>query len=270
MDRRTAAVVIFGIVCFSAGLLSGGNPQPISGSAQSEWWLFIAACVVFIGWQVLETRKSRLKLALETVGGVAAIGLLVVNVLLWQAQTNSLKVDQRAWVGLDKPMVADKINFPGPRFTWSGPDGVIHPIQNPNPLIRTGVSMRNFGKTPAFDVVVNVFSSDQEMLDAESNAQCKFSEDFSTGKAMRDNKQPSDKWPTLGITIFPGETFFKAENVPGGDVPRLFIVGCIAYRDTFDRRHRTRFCYRSPVLVTDPEMKDGDAFVQCNIYNDAN
>jgi len=184
----------------------------------------------------------------------------------WRAQANALKVDQRAWVGLDKPMIAEKINFPGPRFTWSGTDGVIHQPDTPNPLIHTGVSLNNFGKTPAFDVIVSVFSSGEEMLENISNAQCESAE-----KASRGEGPHNYKWPTAGKTIFPGQPTFEPKDVPGGDIPKLFIVGCIAYRDAFNERHRTRFCYRTPqIVITDPVMKDGDAFRQCNIYNDAN
>jgi hypothetical protein len=205
-----------------------------------------------------EEREQK-KYRMETITAVGAAGLLIANAGLWYSQVKSMKVDQRAWVGLDKPMVADKINLPGPRLS-----------DDPNPLIRTGVSMKNFGKTPAFDVVVDVFSSNLEMLDIESNTQCKFAEDFSSGRTLRDNKQNNLKWRTIGKTIFPGQPIFEPEDVPGGDIPRLFIVGCIAYRDAFNERHHTRFCYRSPqLLVTDPAMKDGDAFAQCNIYSDA-
>lgn len=190
----------------------------------------------------------------------------------WRAQINALKVDQRAWIGLEKPMVAEKINYPGPELTWGRENqpSVVHP-GGPNPLIHTGVSIKNFGKTPAFDVFVSVFSTPKDLIDAQSNVQCQFAEDFSTGKVIRDSKRTDLKWPTMGKTIFPGQPIFEPEDVPGGDIPRMSVVGCIAYRDIFNERHKTRFCYRSPqVFATDPDMKDGDAFVQCNAYNDAN
>lgn len=203
---------------------------------------------------------------------IAASFYALIAVCQWRVQINALKVDQRAWIGLDKPMVAEKLNYPGPRFTWSGPDGITHPIDTPNPLIHTTVVLKNFGKTPAFDVAVNVWSGPQEMLDVNSNLQCKLSENASSGKALKE--QPPRKgasWPTFGKTIFPGQEDTEPEDIAGGDIPRLFVVGCIAYRDAFNARHKTRFCYKSPqVLVTDPAMKDGDAFKQCNQYNDAN
>ncbi len=184
----------------------------------------------------------------------------------------SFRSDERAWVGLDRPMIAEVINYAGPKFTWSNGNGVIHPIETPNPLIHTGVSIKNFGKTPAFDVIVQTWSAPQEMLDTESNVECQFAEDFSSGKVIRQQApHKGATWPTFGKTIFPGQEVTEPKDVPGGDIPGLFIVGCIAYRDAFNDRHKTRFCYTTPqVLVTDPAMKNGDAFAQCNQYNDAN
>jgi hypothetical protein len=219
----------------------------------------------------IEKREGR-KYTLEKITALSVLGYAIITFFQWRAQINSLKVDQRAWAGLDKPMVADVINYAGPKWTWTGPDKAIHPVDTPNPMIHTGVAIKNFGKTPAFDVVVEVWAGPQEELDVNSKTECEFAEDFSSGKAIKmGTPRKGATWPTFGKTIFPGQEVTEPEDVPGGDVPRLFIVGCIAYRDAFNARHKTRFCYRSPqVLVTDPPMKNGDAFAQCNQYNDAN
>src|SRR5579871_926343 len=141
---------------------------------------------------------------------------------------DSFRIDEQASVGLDKPLIAEKLNFPGPSFTRSGPDGTVHQPDNPNPLIHTSLSLKNFGKTPAFNVVAQAFSSNIDMIDVESKTMCQFAEDASSGKAVRDGPRQDIKWETLGVTIFPGQTFVTPKDVPGGDIPRLFIVGCIA------------------------------------------
>jgi hypothetical protein len=183
----------------------------------------------------------------------ATFAYAVIAFYEWRGQINALKVDQRAWVGVDKAMTAEVIDLSASPYK-----------------IHSAVSLKNFGKTPAFDVTVQIWSGPEDQLDVNSNLQCKVAEGISSGKIPRDSSAHAEAgWPTFGKTIFPGEQVSEPTNLSGGTAQKFFIVGCIAYRDAFQIRHRTRFCYRSPQNLENDALKNGDVFAPCNRYNDA-
>jgi hypothetical protein len=197
-----------------------------------------------------------------TEGATVVLTLLIAGAAIYSAWIfqgqldeahNALIQTQRAWVGPRQPIRIDFYNL--------GP---------PEIVARYTVFMKNFGPTVALNVIPIVsIAPGHDQLDQRMKSSCDVAEQFSTGKVMPGNDPiPGGR---MGQTLFPTEE----RDIPYADsgpsdakLTVMYIVGCIAYRDQFDIRHKTRFCFETPGLAKafDPTS---NALVHCNVYNDA-
>ncbi len=59
-----------------------------------------------------------------------------------------------------------------------------------------------------------------------------------------------------------GDSTLKPESID-----TLYFIGCIAYRDQFEKTHTTRFCVETPRLAKNYKL--GQPFISCSVYNES-
>ncbi|SRR6266566_1759910 len=167
---------------------------------------------------------------------------------------NALIQVQRAWVGPSQPIKVVTYNL--------GPPQIILSYQ---------VFLKNFGPTVALNVIPAVSAAPGiNRLDQTMDVNCESAERLSKGDLPPGQQQPIPGG-RLGQTLFTNEerTIPYGSSEPSDPtLTTLYIAGCISYRDQFDIRHRTRFCFETPRLAKD--FTTNQALVHCNVYNDAN
>jgi hypothetical protein len=156
-----------------------------------------------------------LVLVIVGIGGVCA-AFRTLRAIERQAETmdRSLRVDQRAWMGIVKIRIR--------RFLEPNQDFVVE------------IEIKNTGKTPALKVVFH--NSLQALLTAEQINR-NFGESDGDGTVMPDSKQIISIGENHPV---PAETF---EQVHDG-VRTMYLHGRIEYRDIFGEDHWTNWCFR--------------------------
>jgi len=162
---------------------------------------------------------------------------------------------QRAWVGLDGPIVAD--------------------VLQPNPLKIGGhYAIKNFGSGPAIKVSAIAWPVwDTEKLDYLNVGRlaCTGPLEEVTGTIPHGPKMVSPG--PMGFVLFPTQT--HTEEVGGGiwtgpavsSIRHIWFAGCVAYLDQFNAVHWTRFCMESSYLARPPLTK-GTPLQFCALFND--
>jgi len=165
-------------------------------------------------------------------------------------QRNTGINSERAWVGLDGPIVLDGIA-----------------TESSGVSIKGHYSIKNFGHGPAFKVIQAGLFIQQTTLEIEKREAdfwCDSSVKFATGTVPvgGELKQP----PPFGYTLFPGQgkDYPIEYEGPTATLNFLQFVGCVAYIDQFKAVHWTRFCMQR----TPGDKARVPKLDFCSLYND--
>ena len=163
---------------------------------------------------------------------------------------------QRAWVGLDEPIVVNELQL------------------IPTLKVASHYSIKNFGRGPALKVVSEAwFETDPDMLPNMVKANCDSATAFASG-TVRLGPKVRNPGP-MGYTLFPNqphnetigtlEVPFQSAALP--QLKHFWFIGCIGYLDQFNTVRWTRFCmepdfYSPQIIRKDMPLKF------CALYND--
>lgn len=176
-------------------------------------------------------------------------GALEANVIAVQ---RSLEVQQRPWVGLNGPIIPDSFQL------------------TPTVSIQAKIPIKNFGHSPALKVMASMEPVRHQELHKHALHVCDLILRFVNGTIPKNQLQgPQIK---RGFTLFPDEAFLEPiatgdDTIKSDSVDTLYFLGCVAYRDQFNRSHTTRFCVETPWLAKD--FRVGQALASCSVYNEA-
>jgi len=193
---------------------------------------------------------TQVKIVKATRAAVAA-AIIYAGVATWQVceMRKATRLQERAWVGLDKFNIGSKLLSDQP---------VLGPII-PNVPIRGSFVLQNFGKVPANIDGVGI------KLEARTSP---VPEDFGYGpEAVKKGWTifPSQPMWTYEAEYTISETSFQAikhnASLERGE-ERLVLHGIVKYHDVFGN-HTTKIC-----LIWRPEALEGKGFNNCIEHND--
>jgi len=172
-----------------------------------------------------------------------------------EAIQHSLEVQQRAWVGLSRPIVPTSFQLI-PRIS-----------------VQVEIPLKNFGHSPAMKVLAVMMPVTHKEIHERAPRACKLILDFVSGTIPKNQLQPGEPQLRRGLMLNPDEeaTLRIAtgdDTINPNSVDTLYFLGCVAYRDQSGHTRTTRFCVETPWLAKD--FKLGQALTSCSIYNDAN
>lgn len=197
---------------------------------------------------------------LEGIALFAGIGYAIVTFCMWRDAHDNFIVNQRAWVGADRPVSLDSI------ILGSKHSGKVSYV----------ITLKNFGNTIALSTAIwsEAISGWDRMKPAMDDS-CFRAAVLSRGKFNSGNipkvefpKNMSNGLMFQGDTI--GRHFRDIEiDVGSGNSPSpLTIIGCVVYRDQFGKERQTRMCYggsgelekiAAPLLLYQCPLGDNDA-----------
>jgi hypothetical protein len=198
---------------------------------------------------------------------IAAFTIILAfsTIFLWRATrelvTGAESAERRqlrAYVGLDQ------ISFESPSLNKKG-------LNQPRP-VKQGeifqdfivVKVRNYGKTPAYDVCTFAYI-------AETDFARRLPDDFFTDARDTDIKSRDDLRPILARFILNPDQIELVKHSIRDVTPlrraidqerQIYIFGRIYYRDAYQRPWRTTFCY-----AWEPWHPSGERFVAYEDYN---
>jgi hypothetical protein len=175
--------------------------------------------------------------------------------LQWRDAHQSFIVNNRAWVGIDRPIEIKSISSD---ITHGGKVSYV-------------VTLKNFGNSVALSMALWTKAiNGWDMMKPAMDDSCFHAAVLSRGKFVNGNKVPID-WPehmSAGV-LFPTETqgrhFTDDEIQVGKTQSGLMIIGCIVYRDQFGKERQTHMCFGSgaintPTLIYQCPLGDNDAY----------
>lgn len=213
---------------------------------------------------------DRLSIILSGIGLVVLIAYTIFTGYMYEATKESadaakrvgeisvqqLEASQRAWVGLDGPVISDFVQ-PSPFFALGG-----------------HYTVKNFGTTPAIKVMAlaePVWDSEKVDYMNVGRTACEGPIEFVTNSIPHG---PSVHSPgPMGYVLFPNQA--HAEQVGGGvwtgapirAIKHFWFIGCIAYLDQFNTVHWTRFCVEPSVFAPQP-LTAKTPLQFCSLFND--
>jgi hypothetical protein len=176
-------------------------------------------------YKTVEWWKDRLEVAAI----VAGIFYAIVTFCMWRDAHDNFVVNQRAWVGVDRPIDLESLK-----------DGSLEYI----------VTIKNFGNSVGTDVGISAEAiSAWDKMKPVSEDTCHNATNTShfSKVRVRTNFGEMPKGISAGV-IFPNDVaghHFSSGVQKGIAESPLTVVGCIIYRDQFDKERRTRFCYQA-------------------------
>jgi hypothetical protein len=211
-----------------------------------------------------KTRES-IKFWSELFGLIVLVVYAVATIAIWCANKNAadaaknaadvardtLLRSQRPWVGLAGPINPQRFQL------------------NPEVSIQTALPLKNFGTSPALKVMATIEPVDNKGLHERAPHVCDLILRFVNGTIPENQLQgPQIK---RGFTLFPGEVLSEGigtgdSTLKPGSVDTLYFIGCIAYRDQFEKTHTTHFCVETPWLAK--SYKLGQPLISCSVYNE--
>jgi hypothetical protein len=171
-----------------------------------------------------------------------------------EAIRHSLEVQQRAWVGLSRPIVPTSFQL------------------TPKISVQAEIPLKNFGRSPAMKVLAGMMPVTNKEIHERAPRACELILNFVNGTIPKNQLRPGEPQLRRGLILNPDEegTFRIAtgnDTIDPNSADTLYFLGCIAYRDQFGHTRTTRFCVETPWLAKD--FKLGQALTSCSIYNDA-
>jgi len=184
---------------------------------------------------------------LATVGAVAAASIYAgITHHMWEemqkqtcVQRESAMNSERAWVGLNQT-----------------PQIEITPLTQKEFTAQIGIQLQNFGKGPAFNVFAQgefaVHGHVKETIETTCNLIFPFVGLKPTKPVSSNEDLSKNQW---GQMIFPNQIPLNTGNSWSGNSAdileqEIFVVGCIVYKDQFQRPHWTEFSYSTGPLLT--------------------
>jgi len=170
-----------------------------------------------------------------------------------EAIRHSLEVQQRAWVGLSKPIVPTSFQL------------------TPRISVQAEIPLKNFGHSPAMKVVANLMPVTHTEIHKMAPHACDLVLRFVNGTIPKNQLQgPQIK---RGFMLSPQEEHSLLigtgdDVIDPASVDTLYFLGCIGYRDQFGHTRTTHFCVETPWLAKD--FKVGQELIPCSVYTDAN
>jgi hypothetical protein len=177
-----------------------------------------------------------------------------ITYLQWQDAHKNFIINQRAWVGIDRPISVDS-------FASDGKLGG---------KIGYTITLKNFGNSIATDVAMSSEPvSAIDKIEPAADYACELATSFSRLRGAKIANPSGIDYPKKisGGIIFPGEWLaygMKDTDIQTGKTEwAVTIVGCIVYKDQFAKERHTHFCYGGTV----PPVKAPTFFYQCPIGN---
>lgn len=204
-------------------------------------------------------RRDRWRLFIEVLVLIAVAGYGLVAYHQWREMQNTTTIllnGQLPWVGVEWPvLLKNPISL-----TPDNMDFVV------------AATLKNFGHSPAlyaFPFAYQVW--DPFQISQQQGFACEGADDMESGKSTKN----ISSLPGFGPVIFPQSTLpwsnGFSSNAPVNENARrflrLYIAGCIAYRDQGNALHHTRWCVQSWIIRTPKEIADFEAdgkFIPCN------
>jgi hypothetical protein len=168
---------------------------------------------------------------LEVVGVTAAVVYAGVTIVQLYDLRHSIEMNNRAWVGLDRPVDVTAFSF-GPK---EGKASYIVTLKNYGPSVAQHIAISAHVSTNIAEVVAQQLQACKE-AEATSNGWFQAPAQHFGEHLVGDTLFPSD----AEGRHFDNQTF----NPYGTAAPNvLTVTGCVVYRDQFGKQRRTRFCY---------------------------
>lgn len=169
---------------------------------------------------------------------------------------NSSVNSQRAWVGISQPIHPTAIRL--------GP---------PHIVLNSGLTIKNFGSSPAFDIVpIVIIAPGFKKIDVAARSACISANEWFEFKEP--NMRQSAQNRRQGNTLFPNQELYwrfqAGDDTEPGDrhLDVMYVLGCIVYRDIFGQKRQTQFCVHSGVPAR--SITTETVFFPCSVYNEAN
>jgi hypothetical protein len=188
---------------------------------------------------------------LEGIALIAGISYAIVTFCMWRDAHDDFIVNQRAWIGVDRPISVESLT---------------------GDITKCIVTIKNFGNSVALNVGISAKAIGAwDQMKPASETACKEATNVSRiyKTKVQSNFGELPKEMSTGV-MFPGEVsghHFTGTIQKGIAESPLTVVGCLVYRDQFDKERRSRFCYQAE----DTENAFPRLIYQCPFgVNDAN
>jgi hypothetical protein len=212
-----------------------GDQKTKVGATNQEpykyWHYFISFVTRFISWRKIVswvTQNDKFLAAISTMSIAAFTFMLFVSTLLqWHIMGSSMRLDQRAWIGITNIIANGNIER----------------------LDSIEIHLTNTGKTPAKNVIVGIISKPLPW-----NTEPDFNEVKLSPKGSKMVVAPTQ--PIVSTYYFAEYSAqFTAEEALGIDNGKLFVIcyGIITYDDIFDAHHWLTFC--GHIRASDKEIQ---------------
>jgi hypothetical protein len=208
-------------------------------------------------WEDVKIKIRDLKTWLEFAAFIVVVAYTIVSYRQWETAKDTLAASERAWVGVDTtPQVAFSV--------WD---------QRKYQATISSV-IKNFGKGPALKVKATHQLVAQGHVEEGIQWACDANFPFVGLKpsvpVVSSDESFYKRWAHV---MFTGQQASPSSIVEGNTSDLIgkeaFVVGCIVYKDQFDRAHWTKFCYNTGPLVTQA-VKNPSSFSHleaCNTNN---